>query len=209
MSLPQPTTATARAAVEIARTYYPPALLHHCLRSYHFAADAGRRLELEVDDELLFVAAVLHDVGLVAAFDSATTPFEEAGGHIAEIFTWGAGWAPARRRRTNEVIVRHMADDVDPAVDVEGYLLEIATGLDISGRDAERWPRETLVQTLREYPRLDLTEVFAGCFDEQGRRKPESAAAVAARAGIRGRLERNPLNDLQRRSREVGERAGL
>ncbi|WP_036506452.1 HD domain-containing protein [Nocardioides sp. URHA0020] len=197
MSLPQPTTATAHAALEIARAHYSPALFNHCVRSYHFAADAGRRLGLEVDDELLFVAAVLHDIGLVAIFDSATEPFEQAGGHVAEIFTWGAGWSEARRVRTREVIVAHMADHVDAEVDVEGHLLGIATGLDISGRDVELWPTSVLVRALREYPRLDLTDVFAGCFDEQGRRKPDSPAAAAARSGVRQRLEDNPLNDLQ------------
>ena len=195
-TLTRPDTAAARGAVELARASYPPALFHHCLRSYHFAADAGRRLGLDVDDELLFVAALLHDIGLVAVFDSATAPFEDAGGHVAEVFTWGAGWPAARRTRTREVIVRHMADEVDPAVDPEGHLLEIATGLDISGRDPHLWPRTLLVEALREHPRLDLTDVFGGCFDDQSRRKPDSSAAAAVRSGIRGRLERNPLNDL-------------
>ena len=194
--LTRPDTAAARAVVEVARAYYSPALFHHCLRSYHFAADAGGRLGLDVDDEMLFVAAMLHDIGLVPVFDSATEPFEHAGGHVAEVFTWGAGWPAARRTRVHEVIVRHMADAVDPALDPEGHLLEIATALDISGRDPQLWPRTLLVEALREYPRLDLTDVFGGCFDDQGRRKPDSAAAAAARGGIRGRLERNPLNDL-------------
>ncbi|MBO3100467.1 HD domain-containing protein [Cellulomonas fengjieae] len=195
--LPRPRTAVAQAAVEVGRAYYPPALFNHCLRSYHFAADAGRRLGLDVDDELLFVAALLHDIGLVAVFDSATEPFEISGGHLAEVFTWGAGWPEARRRRAGEVIVRHMEDDVDPAVDPEGHLLEIATGLDVSGRNSQQWPRTTLVEVLHRYPRLDLTDVFAGCFDEQARRKPDSLAAGFVRSGIRARLETNPLNDVQ------------
>src|SRR4051794_14610040 len=35
------------------------------------------------DADLLYVAAMLHDIGLVAAFDSHTVDFEQAGGHVA------------------------------------------------------------------------------------------------------------------------------
>ena len=41
---------------------------------------------------LLYVAAMLHDIGLVGAFDNATVSFDEAGGNIAWMFAAGAGW---------------------------------------------------------------------------------------------------------------------
>lgn len=194
--LDHPDTAAAHAAVELANDYYPPALFNHCLRSYHFAADAGRRLNLDVDDEMLLVAAVLHDVGLLAMFDSATVPFEVAGGHVAEVFTRGAGWNRTRQRRTREVIIQHMGAGVAPDVDPEGHLLDIATGLDISGRNVGQWDHETLKSVVAAYPRLDLTDVFSTCFANQERRKPGSAAGHASRSGIRRRLELNPLNDI-------------
>ena len=114
-------------------TYSSPALLNHCRRSYVWAAALGDERGIDYDAELLYVSAMLHDIGLVEAFDNATLAFEDAGGHVAWVFGAGAGWPVERRQRAHEVIVRHMWDSVDVEADPEGYLLEVATGLDISG----------------------------------------------------------------------------
>jgi hypothetical protein len=143
--------------------------------------------------ELLYVSALLHDVGLVSPFDNHALPFEEAGGHVAWVFGAGAGWSSARCERAAEIIVRHMRDDVDPEMDAEGHLLQIATGLDISGRHAEKWPAELRLEVLDRIPRLVLGEEFLRCFEEQAHRKPDSSAAAAVRSGIADRIMANPL----------------
>lgn len=88
--VPQPETSTARVALEIATAYCSPALVNHCLRSYVWGASYGIRHGIDFDVELLYVSAMLHDIGLVKEFDSHTVPFEEAGGHVA----WVSARAP-------------------------------------------------------------------------------------------------------------------
>ncbi len=183
-----PSSEATRAAGEIAERYYSPALLNHCLRSYYFAAAAALVQDLPHDPELLYVASLLHDLGLVDPFDAHTMPFEMAGGHVAWVFAAGAGWTTQRRDRLAEVIVNHMGDAVDPAVDAESHLLEIATALDIVGRDSAQWPEPLLAEVLDAFPRLDLADEFADCFDRQAARKPTSAAAASVRGGIGTRL---------------------
>ena len=129
------------------------------------------------DEELLYVAAMLHDIGLVGAFDNATVSFDEAGGNVAWMFAAGAGWPVERRVRLSEVIVRHMWESVDPALDAEGHLLEVGTAIDISGRDPGLWAPELRAEVLAAHPRLDLVAEFTACFADQARRKPESSAA--------------------------------
>ena len=146
--IPQPQSTVASAALEVATAYCSPSLLNHSVRSYLWAAAYGLLHQIPFDVELLYVSAVLHDLGLVDPFDSHAVPFEEAGGHVAWVFGAGAGWPVARRERLAEIIVRHMGDDVDPEVDAEGHLLQIATTLDISGRDPERWPAERRLDVL-------------------------------------------------------------
>jgi predicted butyrate kinase (DUF1464 family) len=148
---------------------------------------------MSVDAELLYVAAVLHDLGQLPEFDNHMLPFEVGGGHVAAVFAAGAGWPAERRRRAAGVIVAHMADSVDPGADPEGYLLERATAFDISGRAPEDFPEELRSAVLDRYPRLGLAAEFIACFEEQARRKPASQAAAAVRAGIAGRLTANPL----------------
>jgi hypothetical protein len=191
--LPVPDTAASRAAEEVLRVYAAPALVHHAVRSSLFASSYGLLTGVGFDPELLHVAALLHDLGLEEPFDSHRLPFEEAGGHLAWVFGAGAGWAPARRDRLAEIIVRHMWDEVDPAVDPEGHLLARATSLDISGHGLEEWPAGLRAEVLAAWPRLDLADRFAACFADQAARKPASSAAAAMRSGLGARIAANPL----------------
>ena len=191
--VPVPDTSVARLAAEVAAEYHSPALLNHCHRSYLWAASLGAAQGLAFDAELLHVAAMLHDIGLVEPFDSHTVAFEHAGGHVARVFAAGAGWPAERRRRVGEVVVRHMWPAVDPDDDPEGHLLEVGTGLDISGAGPQRWPEELRAQVLARYPRLDLAAEFVRCVEDQAARKPESAAARLVRGGIADRMTDHPL----------------
>jgi hypothetical protein len=193
--VPVPTTPAAMAALEVLTEFSPPALVNHCVRSYLLAASLAQLDQADVDAELLYVSALLHDLALEPAFDNHSLPFEEAGGHVAWVFAAGAGWPKARRARVAEIIVAHMRG-IDPSADREGYLLDIATGLDISGRNVRRWPREFLVEMLAAHPRLDLAERFTACFADQAARKPESTAAQAVRNGIAEQIAANPLEAL-------------
>jgi hypothetical protein len=152
------------------------------------------RQGIDFDAELLYVSAMLHDIGLVKEFDSHTVPFEDAGGHVAWVFGAGAGWPVQRRVRAAEVVVRHMWDQVDVDVDPEGHLLRIATSLDISGSRADQWPAEFRAEVVRRYPRLSLGEEFLRCFSDQAARKPNSSAAAAVASGIAKRIAANVLD---------------
>jgi hypothetical protein len=91
------------------------------------------------------------------------------------------------------VIVRHNWPAVDPDQDVEGYLLEIATGLDISGSRPEALPSGFLGDVLGAYPRLDLAGEFGRCVADQAARKPTTAAARLVAGGLARKLADNPL----------------
>ncbi|HEY4625139.1 MAG TPA: HD domain-containing protein [Blastococcus sp.] len=193
--LPEPTSPAARAALAVATRYCSPALLNHSARSYLWGAALGISASLEFDAELLYVSALLHDLGLVEAFDSHRLPFEEAGGHVAWVFGAGAGWDADRCARAAEIIVRHMREPVSPDADPEGFLLQRATSLDISGRRVESVSAGLRAEVLQRWPRLSLATEFSACFADQAARKPGSAAAEAIRSGIADRLAANPLEN--------------
>jgi hypothetical protein len=189
-----PETAATGPAREVATTYSSPALANHCLRSYVWAASYAQLHGIAHDAELLYVAAMLHDIALVPQFDSHTVAFEDAGGHVGWVFAAGAGWPVERRQRLHEVIVRHMWDEVDVTADPEGHLLELATALDISGRNPGAWPADLRSEVLAAFPRLDLAGEFTRCFEDQARRKPDSSAAAAIGGGLAGRMAANVLD---------------
>jgi hypothetical protein len=191
--VPVPDTHAAATAREVVARYSAAALVNHCVRAYLLAASLAVVEQLDVDTELLYVASMLHDIALEPVFDSHTLPFEDAGGQVAWVFAAGAGWPAERRDHAAHVIVAHMRG-TDPAVDAEGHLLDLATGLDISGRNAQRWPAELLRELVAAYPRLDLPERFLGCFRDQAQRKPDSSAAAAINGGLADRITKNPLD---------------
>ena len=189
-----PATLAARAAYEFSAERQSPAMLNHCIRSWlwavGFAELDGRD---DADRELLYVAALLHDLGLVEEFDNVTLSYEDAGGHVAAALTAGAGWPAERRQRVHDVIVRHNWPSVDPALDVEGNLLEIATGLDISGFRADALPLSFQEEVLAAYPRLTLAAEFGACVTDQAARKPTTQAARIVANGVERKLAANPL----------------
>lgn len=189
-----PDTPVCRGALEVATRYHSPSLLNHSVRAYLWAAAYAGLHGIAFDAELLYVSSMLHDIGLTAEFDSHTVPFEEAGGHVAWAFAAGAGWPAERRVRAAEVIIRHMWDEVPLAEDPEGHLLELSTGMDISGRRTEEIPSELRQEVLARHPRLEVAKEFAACVTDQGTRKPSSLAGGFVRAGFVERIARNPLD---------------
>ena len=192
--VPHPATLAAATALEVCIAYSSPALVNHCRRSFVWAAAYAIDNGIAYDDELLYVSAMLHDIGLVREFDNVTVPFEEAGGHVAWVFGAGAGWPIERRQRAAEIVVRHMWDSVDVTEDAEGFLLEVATGLDISGGNPGWWSPELRTDVVAQIPRLTLSQEFTACFRDQAARKPESTAGSAMRGGIVDRIAANILD---------------
>jgi hypothetical protein len=66
---------------------------------------------------------------------------------------------------------------VEPTLDVEGHLLEVATSLDVSGVGFDKWSSDDLRDVTAAVPRLDFSATFDGLIHEQAARKPSSAAA--------------------------------
>jgi hypothetical protein len=192
--LVMPDTAGSSAALEVASAYQSSALLSHSRRVYVWAAAYGRQQGIRYDAELLFVAAMFHDISLVPEFDSHTVSFEEAGGHVARVFAAGAGWPRERRERLGEVIVRHMWPDVDAADDPEGHLLSWAAALDIVGKNIDDFSPAFRAEVLQQHPRLGLTDEFLACFQSQAERKTGSSAARAVQSGLSARMAANPLD---------------
>ncbi|TWP36186.1 HD domain-containing protein [Leekyejoonella antrihumi] len=189
-----PETRAATAAAELAAGYHTPAMLNHVIRSWLWArAYAALEGRTHTDDELLYVAALLHDIGTVTAFDNHTLSYEEAGGHVAVALTAGAGWPAHRQQRALEVIVRHNWASVDPALDIEGYLLEAATALDISGARPDALPLPFRQEVLDAYPRLTLAAEFTACVTDQAARKPTTAAQRLVSGGLAHKMSHHPL----------------
>ncbi len=172
-----PTTKLAAAAEALTVRVSPPALLGHCRRTYAFGAAVLQQQGRPFDAELLYIAAMLHDLGLTDEFEDGVTPFEQISADAArrELLTGGA--APATADLVHEAIVRHLeaATADDPRPEVAG--VSIGAGVDVLGLRLSDLPAEVVAQILEEYPRLDFKTMLTEVITRQVRLKPDSQLA--------------------------------
>ena len=81
-----PDSKLAQEATELARSTESPLLFNHSTRVYYFASLAGKRRELKFDCELLYIAAMFHDMGLTPRYSSESDRFEVDGANSARAF---------------------------------------------------------------------------------------------------------------------------
>jgi hypothetical protein len=189
-----PQTPAATAALSVATRFHSPALLNHSVRAYLWGVTYAEAHGIAFDDELYYVSALLHDLGLTDPFDSHRLAFEVAGGNLAWVFGVAAGWPADRAARAEEIIVLHMRDDVAASDDPESHLLQVATSWDVVGLRPEEFPAEAWPEILTRYPRLGFGDEFLACFEDQASRKPGGAAAGSIANNAAGRMKANPLD---------------
>jgi HD superfamily phosphodiesterase len=192
VDLQVPDSRLARQAEELARTACPPFLTNHCFRSHAWAVALAERDGIRFDAELLYVAALLHDVGLIPEFDTGRC-FEVDGAAAAADLAAAAGWAEERRDALAEAIRLHVALEEELGEGPEAYLLWHATGLDVVGHRLHDLDRRTIGSVIARYPRLDFERGFTDLLRDQAARKPNCWAADAIKSGIAERSDAAPF----------------
>lgn len=165
-----PDTAATREAEALCREASSESLANHCFRSYAWAVLLGIKDGFTYDEEALYVAAMLHDLGLTPSFDRGGC-FESDSATAAREFLAGHAWDAARIDVTAEAIRLHM-HDVDAEDTAEAQLLVLGTSADVSGSRALELDPPDREAILDLFPRLRFKEHFSDLFRDQATRKP-------------------------------------
>ena len=182
IGLAVPDSALSRSARELLLEVAPPYLVNHSVRAYAWAVELARHDDLGFDQEILYVSALLHDIGLVPAYDLGGC-FETDGAIAAERFCLERGHPPDRARAIFDVIDLHMLAEAPPGSTNEVVLLNDSTGTDVTGYRLEQVRPEAIEPILAAYPRLDFKVAFAAAFRDQAARKPACRVAEMVRTG--------------------------
>ena len=81
-----PDSKLAREATELVRDTEPSLLFNHSTRVYYFGSLAGKKRRVKFDPELLYIAAMFHDMGLTREYSSKSDRFEVDGANAAKTF---------------------------------------------------------------------------------------------------------------------------
>jgi hypothetical protein len=179
----------AKQAIEEVGALCPPFMVRHCFRSYCFGAILASRHKLELDREVFFVAAMLHDLGLTDAHANDAGSFEWVGARLAHSFCVTAEQSDYVAATVHNSIALHTSVGIADRHQPEIALLHFGTGMDLFGMRLDEIPRETLQQVLSDYDRTGFKAEMSCCLSHQAELKPDSQFAGAANIGIVNRIE--------------------
>ena len=136
-----PSSALTRAAEVQAHRRLSPALLNHSYRTFAFGAALGALENLMFDRELLFAAALLHDVGLPTAVRQVD--FTLGSARVARDVAEDVGLSSAATETIRSAITLHYSPNVTLAAGPVAYLLSAGFKREFSAafrREAARVP---------------------------------------------------------------------
>jgi len=179
-----PDSAAARMAEEHCREVSPPYLVNHCLRSYVWGRLLAAHRGLRPDDELLYVASLLHDLGLTPPYANGPVDapcFAVRGAEGARRVARRAGWTEPFERRLAEAITLHVNVDVGLEHGVEAHLLNASTALDVTGLRCWEIGSSSVQATLERFPRLGMKAAIWSAWASEARRHPDCRGAFLNR----------------------------
>jgi hypothetical protein len=107
-----PDSTLANEATELIRDTTTPLIFHHSRRVFLFGSLQSRRLDIAPDPELLYIAALFHDTGLVPPVRGTTQRFELDGADAARAFLAARGFSEAETDTVWTAIALHTTPEV-------------------------------------------------------------------------------------------------
>lgn len=179
-SLCPPDSALARSAEELGREAYPEDLWGHGMRTWAFATLVAQHAGLRPDPEALYVACLLHDLGLTQAYDGPEA-FELRGAEAAHELC-----LPDRRRAklVHEAIALHTSvSSVLGTAEVR--LVQTGSGGDLVGLDAELVHPQTRAGVQGRWPKSpQFVQSVVGALKRETAKQPRSPGAGLIRIGF-------------------------
>jgi hypothetical protein len=172
--LTPPDSAASREAERLVAEATSPMVVNHCYRTYAWGAALAAHDELRYDQEVVFVASLLHDLYFERP-RALPHPhcFTLPAAQEAMALTEAAGWDERRRQATADAITLHM-NLVPPRDSAEAKVVFVGARLDVVGYRHWDLRAETIASVLQRYPRLDLKEKSCQGFAAQAATNPGS-----------------------------------
>ena len=164
-----PDTLLAREATGLLHEFSTPLLFNHSHRVFFWAKELGRKSGKSYDQELLFVCAAFHDLGLLKKFSSAYDRFEVDSANAVRQFLDRHSVPAARIQVAWDAIALHTTPGIAAYKPIEVELLYNGVGLDVLGIGYNDFPELLRKEVVAQYPRVnfkqEIAEAFLGGFE--------------------------------------------
>jgi HD domain len=165
----------ARAATALSRNACPEVLFNHCMRTFLFGALHERHHGRDYNAEAAYIAAVLHDLGLLQAFETEGRPFEIDSANAAEHLARQNGLSPQVADLIWNAAAMHdmrwaIVTKQNPTVE----LVAAGASADVGGPDETMISAAQTAEIIETFPRLGFKVQFARLLTDHCHRKPLS-----------------------------------
>jgi hypothetical protein len=169
-----PDSALAREVTEYIRDVEDDLLFNHSRRVFFFGALQGLRRGLQSDLELLYAAAMFHDLGLTDRYRNSTIRFEVDGANAAREFLAVRDFDEAGIDKVWLGIALHTTPGVPEFLAPEVALLQAGVEVDVIGVGREQLAPEALAAVTAAHPRPQFKQSILAAFNDGMKQRPQT-----------------------------------
>jgi HD superfamily phosphodiesterase len=170
-----PDSKLVREATELVRNTESPLLFNHSTRVYYFASLAGKKRGLKFDSELLYIAAIFHDMGLTPRYSSKADRFEVDGANAARAFLYQHNVSPQEIATVWTAVALHTTPGIPQYMQPVVALLTNGVEMDVLGIAYSEFSDADREAIVAAYPRTEhFKEDIIQAFYDGIKHKPET-----------------------------------
>jgi HD superfamily phosphodiesterase len=167
-------------------------MIRHCIRTYRFGRALAEKAGAKPDLEVLYVASLLHDLGLETLFDGPED-FEKLGAREAKRFLLSHGHERLADQVAAAIEIHTLIETAkDPRPEVA--YLAIGALCDVTGARLDQIEPRAVQEIVAEYPRNGTKDLLLALVKRQIAIKPQSnIARIAARVDFAAIVRNAPF----------------
>ncbi|WP_326630071.1 HD domain-containing protein [Nonomuraea fuscirosea] len=169
-----PDTRLAAEATDFVRQATSDLIYHHSRRVYFWGVLQGRERDLSFDPELLYIAAMFHDLGLNEEHRGSGRRFEVDGADAARGFLRERGVPEDSVRRVWTAIALHTTPGIPEYMEPEVALVTAGVEYDVLGLGYYDLTDEQRAEVTALHPRPGFKQAILRAFTEGIAPKPET-----------------------------------
>jgi hypothetical protein len=168
-----PDSQLAREVAQLIRDTESDLLFNHSTRVYLWGALLGKRKNVAFDPELLYVAAMFHDIGLTSAYRDSELRFEVDGANAARDFLRSHHVDEADVAKVWTAVALHTTPGIPEHMHGEIALVQAGAGMDVAGRGFDEFSEAQRAAVVAGFPRgVDFAEKMIDAFFDGMKHRP-------------------------------------
>jgi hypothetical protein len=169
-----PETAAVAEATRLIQETTSPLIYHHSRRVFFFGLIHAQKLGVKPDPELLYLAAMFHETGLLTPFSDVEQRFEVDGADHARKFLLDRGFSTAAAETVWMAIALHTTPGIPGRLAPEIATTTLGVLTDAIGLGLDELDHDQLGEILAVHPRGDFKNEFMRVFVDGLKNRPDT-----------------------------------